>query len=176
NIRTTHDATARGLTVDFYAGDSCEGKPLAREVRNSSTLVWFSEMPGIGALNRNGCVHASTILTPDVDGAHTFYVGGTGAVRLLIDGQEVAVKDHMTEAADIMGTLTRGDATTVSHTLVTGVPVRLDIEMRFALARAQGIWFGCQPPVPPRLLDRAEAAAAGVDVVVLVVGETPDSG
>src|SRR5207249_4046383 len=43
-------------------------------------------------------------------------------------------------------------------------------------ARAQGIWFGCQPPVSPGLLERAEAAAADADVVVLVVGETPDSG
>ncbi len=176
NIRAAHDGTSRGLTVDFYAGETCQGEPIAREVRNSSTLVWFGQMPGIGALNRNGCVHASTILTPDVSGTHTFYVGGTGAVRLLINGQEVASKDQKTPAADIMGTLTRGDSTTVEHTLAAGVPIRLDIEMQFAPARAQGIWFGCQPPVPSGLLDRAETAAADADVVVLVVGETPDSG
>lgn len=176
NIRAAHDGASPGLTVDFYAGESCEGEPLAREVRNSSTLIWFGEMPGIGALNRNGCVHASTILTPDMGGVHTFYVGGTGAVRLLIDGQEVAFKEQKTPAADIMGTLTRGDATTVEHTLASGIPARLDIEMRFDPARAQGIWFGCQPPIPPGLLDRAVDVAAHADIVVLIVGETPDSG
>jgi beta-glucosidase len=115
-------------------------------------------------------------VTPERDGVYRFYYGGTGTVRLLIDGQEVGVRPSPVVGGDVMGHLLRGEADSVEQPLSAGVPVRLDFEMRFEPARAQGIWFGGKAPELPGYLERAVQQAAEAALVVLVIGETAESG
>lgn len=164
-----------GLTLDYYA-DHDTATTAASEVRNASTVVWFGDMPGGCATTRAGRVHASTIFTPAADGAHTFYFGGTGDVTISIDGQPMGARPSPVVGGDVMGHLLRGDSDSIACAARAGVPLRLDYEMRFAAARAQGIWFGILAPEPAGHMDRAAQAAAGASLVVLVVGETAESG
>lgn len=175
NVTATDD-DAPGLSVSFYAGEDCTGEPLAREVRHGGTLVWFGDMPGGLATTRPGCIRASTTLTPETDGRYGIYYGGTGTVRLLVDGREAGVRPSQVAGGDVMGQLLRGDADMITVDLAAGVPVRLDFEMRWGAARAQGIWFGGKAPEQPGHLQRALQAAADAALVVLVVGETSESG
>ncbi|MBV8577602.1 MAG: glycoside hydrolase family 3 C-terminal domain-containing protein, partial [Acetobacteraceae bacterium] len=59
--------------------------------------------------------------------------------------------------------------------LTAGVPVQVDLRVTFGPARAHSLHFGCRPPSPPDLLERAVAAAKAADAVALVVGENQDS-
>jgi beta-glucosidase len=176
NVKTAPDGASSGLSVSYYSGENFEGAPVAQETRYGSTLVWFGDMPGGMSSNRPGSLRVSTVLTPETDGLYNFYFGGTGAVRLLIDGQSVGFHDPQLQAADVMGALLRGDANVISYKLSAGVAVRLDVEMSWSSGRAQGIWYGCQPPQRSGLLDRAVQAAREAKLAVLVVGETADSG
>jgi beta-glucosidase len=176
DVRAAHDGDARGWSVDFFEGHDFAGDPLAHEVRHGSTMVWFGDMPGGLSTSRPGSIRASTILTPEMDGTYRLFYGGTGTVRLLADGREVGVRPSQVEGGDVMGPLLRGDADMIEYPLAAGVPVRLDFEMRFEPARAQGIWFGGKAPELSGHLERAVQAAASADLVVLVVGETSESG
>lgn len=174
-VRAAHD-DAPGLSVAFYAGEECAGEPLAREVRHGGTLVWFGDMPGGLSTARPGCIRASTVLTPETDGVYSIYYGGTGTVRLLVDGREAGVRPSQVAGGDVMGQLLRGDSDIVEVALSAGVPVRLDFEMRWGAGRAQGIWFGGKAPEQSGHLQRAVQAAEDAKLVVLVVGETSESG
>ena len=75
-----------------------------------------------------------------------------------------------------MGHLLRAEAGYLELELRAGEAVELEYRMTFAGARAQGLWFGAQPPEVPDLLSRAVDAAAQAEQVALIVGETADSG
>ena len=173
-IHPPDDHEARGFAVEFF-GDHDLHTPLAREVRNTSSLVWFGAMPGIGPLDRAGGLRASAIFTPEADGEYAFYIGGTGQVQLQLDGANVAQWDGLKTAADLMGALKRGDSTTHLATLQAGVAVRIDIELRFQPGRAQGLWMGCRPPAAHGDFESAVTAASKADAVILIVGETQES-
>lgn len=111
-VRAAHD-DAPGLSVAFYNGEDCSGEPAAREVRHGGTLVWFGAMPGGLSTTRPGCIKASTTLTPEADGTYRIYFGGTGTVRLLLDGYEVGARPSQFATL----TLGPGAAETVSISL-----------------------------------------------------------
>ncbi|MEH3035449.1 MAG: glycoside hydrolase family 3 C-terminal domain-containing protein [Sphingomonas adhaesiva] len=168
---------APGMTVDYFAGHDFTAAPLGSETRNTNSLTWFGGMPGVGAFDRAGGVRASGIVTPAVSGTHRLHIGGTGSVRLLLDGREIFAADRHIAPADIMGVLKGGDSETVDVDLVAGMPVRIDAELRFEPARAQGLWYGLRAPGDAEtLLAEAEALAQEADAVLLVLGETADSG
>lgn len=174
-VRDLGDGT-RGMTVDFFASHDFDLPPIFSETRDTNSLTWF-EMPGGASPNSEGGVRAAGFYTPQVDGEHTFYVGATGPVRLLIDGNEVYRKDDKIAASDLMGILKSGEAESVTLPLQAGKPVKVEAELRQAPFRAQGLWYGVRAPDnPAAMLARAEAAAREADLVLLIVGESSDSG
>jgi beta-glucosidase len=171
---TTGDADAApGLSVAYFLEDTPEDRPLAREVRTSGSMVWF-QMPGIGVPDKRGRVRVTGMLTPNVSGVYTFLTGSSAAFQLALDGEPVAAQPEPPPIDD-MGALIRPDLVSVERQLEAGVPVRVELNVRFGPARAHSLHFGCRPPTPPDLLDRAVAAAAGAHAVVLIVGESQDS-
>lgn len=161
-----------GVTVEILDTD---GDVLFSEVRRTSLLVWFAEMPGLGALTKGGGIRVRTRLIAKHAGTHQFLFGGTGATTLSIDGEAVGQHDPQAAPADIMGVLMRGDSEAATRDLQAGEQVDLDYLMRFEPARAQGIWFGCAEPQPADMTERAVALAEKADVAVLVVGDSQDS-
>jgi len=156
-----------------------EGRQVHEEVRHASSLIWFKHMPGVGdllALEGTANVTACAVMQAQRSGVHRFFLGGTGEVRLSIDGQVHAGFDGVTLSGDIMGKLMQSPHTTVDVALEEGQQVSLEFSMNIGRSLAHGVWFGCRPPEPGNLLAQAVALARSVDSVVLMVGETADAG
>nr|WP_246580530.1 glycoside hydrolase family 3 C-terminal domain-containing protein [Deinococcus aestuarii] len=172
----TADGGERGLTVEYVPGTDAGAEPTFREVRRTSTLVWFAGMPGGLATGQPGTVRARTRLRPVLSGTYRLFYGGTGDVTFLVNGVERGRRPSPVVSGDVMGHLLRGEADHLDLDLTAGEEVRLEYVMTFGPARAQGLWYGARPPGVPDLLARAERLAARSEQVVLVVGETADSG
>lgn len=171
------DGCTRGMTVSFFGGHDFSGAPLFQETRDTNSLTWFAGMPGMDAFDRPGGVRAAGRFTAPVDGDYRLHIGGTGSVTLLVDGEAVYSASRSIAPGDIMGVLKGGDSDHVVLSLEAGRCYLIEAELRFEPARAQGLWYGVATPGDPEtLLARAEAAARDADAVVLVLGETSDSG
>lgn len=174
--RDLGDGSLAGMTIDYFADDTAAGAPRFSETRNTNSLVWFVGVHDQGAWDRPAAIRASGLFRAASDGEHHFYVGGTGAVVMRVDGREILRRDEPVAASDVMGKLKRGDADSAAVTLDTGREVLVEVEFRYTPARVQGLWYGVRAPgTPDELRARAVAAARAADAVVLVVGETSDS-
>jgi beta-glucosidase len=175
-LRTLGDGCTRGMTLDYFDNAACAGAPLLSEIRDTNSLTWFHGVHPAGALQKEAATRASGIYTAAASGPHRFYVGGTGALRLLVDGIEVFRRDEQLAPGDVMGRLKSGDADSVSVELRAGQEVEVVVELRYTAARCQGLWYGVRGPDSNQaMLERALAAARAADAVVLVVGETSDA-
>lgn len=170
------DGCTRGMTLDYFDNPDCAGSPLLSETRDTNSLTWFHGVHAAGALQQAAATRASGIVTAAVDGPHRFYIGGTGALRLVVDGVEVFRRDEQLAPGDVMGRLKSGDADSVTVDLRAGQVVTVVAELRYSPARCQGLWYGVRgPDSNEAMMARAVAAARAADAVVLVVGETSDA-
>ena len=174
--RDIGDAATAGMTIDYFARPGCAGAPLASETRDTNSLVWFTGVHDIGVFTSAASIRASGIYTPSQSGAHRVYLGGTGAVRMQVDGRLVLSRDEAVAASDTMGKLKRGDADEAVVDLTEGVAVPIVVEFDYLPARVQGLWYGLRAPdTAEAMLSRAIDAAGRADAVILIVGETSDS-
>ncbi|NIA52381.1 glycoside hydrolase family 3 protein [Massilia sp. TW-1] len=170
------DGCTRGMTLDYFDNPDCVGTAILSETRDTNSLTWFHGVHAAGALQQAAATRASGVVTANADGPHRFYVGGTGALRLLVDGVEVFRRDEQLAPGDVMGRLKSGDADSVAVDLRAGQEVAVVAELRYTPARCQGLWYGVRgPDSNEAMLARAVAAARAADAVVLVVGETSDA-
>jgi beta-glucosidase len=174
--RVLDDGCTRGMTLDYFDNPDCAGAPLLSETRDTNSLTWFHGVHPAGALQQAAATRASGVYTAQAGGPHRFYVGGTGALRLLVDGVEVFRRDEQLAPGDVMGRLKSGDADCVTVDLQAGQQVEVVVELRYTAARCQGLWYGVRGPDSiDAMLARAVACARAADAVVLVVGETSDA-
>ncbi len=174
--RDLGDGATDGMTVDYFASHDFTAAPLLSETRNTNSLTWFS---GVHALDtqKPGAVRASGVFMPTQSGAHTFYVGATGSVRLRVNDKVLFERASDLKAADVMGALKSGDADSVSIDLKAGEPAAVVAELTFQPARVHGLWYGIRgPDAADAMFARAVDLAKKSDVVFLIVGETADSG
>jgi len=171
-IVTARDRDVRGMNVDYFLGESSE--PVVQEVRTAGNLIWNLRMPGMGRIDREGRVRVSAVLFPDETGAYTFYTGSSAAFELRVDGQRVLSQGPQPPQDDTAVAI-RPPILNAERRLAAGVPVTLELEMRFGPSRAHSLHFGCQPPVRGDLLERAVAAAQEAGAVFLIAGETQDT-
>jgi beta-glucosidase len=174
--RSLDDGSTRGMTIDYFDNADLAGPPVLSETRDTNSLTWFHGVHEAGALQAHAGTRASGIFTATESGEHRFYVGGTGALRLAIDGAELFRRDEQLAPGDVMGRLKSGDADSVAIVLEAGRMVEVVVELRYAPARCQGLWYGVRGPgTAEAMLANAVQAAREADVVILVVGETSDA-
>lgn len=174
--RDLGDGCTVGMTIDYFDDAAMSGTPRFSETRATNSLVWFVGVHEQGAWDRDAAIRARGWFTPETDGDYRFYLGGTGAVTMTVDGTEVLRRDEAVAASDVMGTLKRGDADCAVVPLAAGRDVLVEIVFRHTPARVQGLWFGVRAPDSAQAMhDRAVALARSADAVILVVGETSDS-
>jgi beta-glucosidase len=174
--RNIGDDARHGMTIDYFASREIAGDPVASETRNTNSLVWFVGVHELGVFTSPAAIRASGFYTATQSGPHRVYLGGTGAVRMLVDGREVLRRDEEVAASDTMGKLKRGDADEAEIMFTAGQTVPITVEFRYSVARVQVLWYGLRgPDTAQSMLSRAVAAARAADAVILVVGETSDS-
>ncbi|MET0265076.1 MAG: glycoside hydrolase family 3 C-terminal domain-containing protein [Duganella sp.] len=174
--RALDDGCTRGMTVDYFDNDAFAGEPVLSETRNTNSLTWFHGVHEAGALQAHAGTRASGVYTAAESGEHLLYVGGTGALRLLVDGEELFRRDEQLAPGDVMGRLKSGDADSIAITLEQGRSITVVVELRYTAARCQGLWYGVRGPgSAAAMLAAAEDAARNADAVILMVGETSDA-
>ncbi len=175
--RDLGDGLAAGVTVDYFGSHDFSLAPVTSETRNTNSLTWFGGMPGtLLIMDRPAGIRLTGVFTPELTGAHTFLVGGTGSVSMSVDGSVVVSHEQVVLPKDVMGMLKGGDAETATVDLVAGSSVLVRIEFRYTPARAQGVWFGVHTPERAEaMLEQAEEAARAAQAVLLFVGETADA-
>lgn len=174
--RDIGDGCLTGMTVDYFASDDLTAAPVKSETRDTNSLTWFFGVHEAGAFQQAAATRASGRFKAASAGDHLLYIGGTGALRLLVDGKELFRRDDQIAASDVMGKLKGGDADTVVVTLAAGQTIEITAELHYTPARCQGLWFGLRAPdTAEAMMARAVSAAAQADIVLLVVGETSDA-
>jgi beta-glucosidase len=167
-----------GLDVSFFS-DKNASQPVHKEIRNTTSMVWFKDMPGIGnllKLENEARIEACTVFIPGRSGSYRFCIGGTALASLRINDEDCLSYDGQAVSGDIMGKLMQSEYACVDRFLVAGNPVTLTFNLSFGPSIAHGLWFGCQPPQDENLLEQAVELAERSDNVVLMVGETADAG
>jgi beta-glucosidase len=172
-IVTARDSSVPGMNVDYYVAEN-SSTPAVEEVRTAGNLIWNLRMPGMGRIERGGRVHVSAIIHPQESGVHTFSTGSSSEFELQIDGKTALSQGPQPPTEDTAVAI-RPPILTTTCTLEAGVPVAIELDMPFGPARTHSLHFGCLPPVPDDLMERAVNAARQADVVFLVVGETQDT-
>lgn len=169
-------AIPMAMTVEYFSSADCSGELGFSEVRTTNSLVWFQGQHTQSRFDVPGSIRSTGTFTAEKAGAYKFYLGGTGAVRMLVDGTELLVAGGVLEAKDVMGTLKRGDADMAELALEAGQQVTVMVEFAYTGARCQGLWYGIRSPDNPEaMMARAVNAARDADAVFLIVGETSDS-
>lgn len=174
--RDLGDGCIKGMTLDYFDNADLSGKPVLSETRDTNSLTWFHGVHEAGALQANAGTRASGWFRATESGEHQFYVGGTGALRLLVDGKEYFRRDEQLKPGDVMGRLKSGDADCVGIPLEQGIAVEVVVELRYTAARCQGLWYGIRGPGgAEQMMAAAVQAAQQADAVILMVGETSDA-
>ncbi|MEU9060271.1 glycoside hydrolase family 3 C-terminal domain-containing protein [Streptomyces sp. NPDC048430] len=155
-----------GVLLEHIRG----GATVLSEVRGDSAFIWFGQVPGVGPTTEPGLLRLTAVFTPDADGCWTFGAGGSGAVVVSMDGVVLA-RRAAPAAADVMGQVARAETSTGEVELTAGQSVTVVVEMTGEGSRVQALTVSCAPPAAPGALERARAAAARADAVVLVVGD-----
>jgi beta-glucosidase len=154
----------------FLDGD---GNEVLRDERDSTRLLFFG--PPSPDLPARWSVRASGTFTPEVSGPFQVTLVQAGRARVLVDGQVVVdgVTDPPPPGKAIFGMGSEQVEGTVE--LVAGTPAELVIELSNEGAPlVVAAVVGVRPQPPADLLERAVAAAAAADAVVLVVGTNDD--
>jgi len=174
--RMLGDGCERGMTIEYFDHPDCAGSPMLEETRDTNSLTWFHGVHPAGALQCSAATRASGRFKPTRSGEHHFYLGGTGALRILVDGKEVFRRDEQLAPGDVMGRLKSGDADSVAVALQQDREVLVVFELRYSAARCQGLWFGVRgPDSAQEMMERAVQLAGQADAVILMVGETSDA-
>jgi beta-glucosidase len=173
-----------GFDVDWFADDSFGGSPAGSGPGSAGDPVAHSHLPeanlyglepppasGLAAGHAGWSFRAHTVLTPTISGSHVFTLVQGGFARVIVGGETVidGFVDRPPRGTAFYGVGSVEVEAAVE--LTAGEPVEVVIE--FATGRPSGaLRVGLRPPEPADIMDRAAAAAAEADAVVLVVGTT----
>jgi beta-glucosidase len=172
--RTAPSLLARFAT-DFFAGREHAGPVVGtRTFPDGRLLLIDAAPPGVDIANFS--YRATATYVPDETGPHTFsLVQMSGRARVLVGGRVVidGVANPPGPGTEFFGF---GSAEAEAQVeLVSGQAVEVAVEF----AERDGVFLrgaklGLRRPAPPDLLDRAVAAAADADAVVVMVGTNDD--
>ncbi|MGH8564885.1 MAG: beta-glucosidase H [Gammaproteobacteria bacterium] len=170
---TTPDGTP-GLVLEFFADPDLAGPVVYRRVSPDCRLLFVGE-PAPEVPAETFSFRATGRFTPTDTGPHTFTLVQAGRARVLVDGEIVldGTTDPPPPGQKLCGFGSEEIAASVE--LVARRPCELVIEYSSRdTAMLRGVEIGCRLPSSDDLLDRAVAAAATADAVILLVGTNDD--
>jgi beta-glucosidase len=161
----------RGVRVRFL--DDAE-RELFAEDRLATSFLWFG---GDAPVARAAIIEATTVWTPSRTETVRFGFAAVGRGQVSIDGEILVEDDALPEGADLGAAILSPPTLTAVTDVVAGRDYEVTVRLSSppadgGLAGIKALTFGIQPDDsdPEGLLVEAERAAAGADVVVLVVG------
>jgi beta-glucosidase len=165
---------SRPVLLQYFASTDLTGEPVnTRWVKNIGGAFFGRNIDGLDPL-RFSCRYQATYV-PTRSGTHRFGVSGVGRTRVLVDGTEVC--DNWT--APVVGSSMFGWGTEEvvgEADLVESRRYQVTVEYSHDAAHeveATAVRLGILEPTRDLLAPAVDAARAA-DVVVLVVGATPD--
>jgi beta-glucosidase len=159
NLRTGGANSQPGLNAEYFANDSFSGTPVLKRVDADVDFEWNNISPGPGVPPGNYSVRWTGELVPPVDGDYRLGGSTDGGYRIYLDGKKF-VDDSAPHGNRTMTTLVHLQA---GHPY----PIRMEYFHAWWEATARLLWL------PPNLSQDAVNAARKADVVIAVVGITP---
>ena len=164
----------KGFSVDVFSGNDCDGEVVHRTSTTDGKVLL---LPGIDPELPRGPIafRATSIFTPTTSGPHTISMLQMGSACLSVDGTVIFDGiTHPTPRGDAYFGIARRELTAVRD-LHAGQGYELDIEfVSTERSWIQGAEIGCKPVPDPDMMDRAVAAAASADAVIVIVGTNND--
>jgi beta-glucosidase len=158
-FRTGGANSQPGLNAEYFANTKLVGEPALKRVDSAINFEWNNVSPARGLPPGNYSVRWSGELIPPVDGDYRLGVNTDGGSRLFLDGKKI-VDDWNPHGARVMTTLVHLQA---GH----AYSIRMEYSHTWWESTARLLWL------PPNLAQEAVDAARKADVVIAVVGLTP---
>ncbi|CAB4859110.1 unannotated protein [freshwater metagenome] len=163
-----------GFLVEVFAGNDCDGDVVHRTTLDDGKVLL---LPGIDPTLPRGPIafRATSSFTPTKSGPHIISMLQLGSACLSINGNVIFDGiTHPTPRGDAYFGLARKELT-AEIPLRVGERYELDIEfVSTERSWMQGVEIGCKPVPDPDMMDRAVAAAATADAVIVIVGTNND--
>jgi len=160
---TSADRKQSGLKGEVFSNQRLDGDHSAMRVDKQIDLQWDEAQPAASIPTTKASIRWTGVLIPPATGEYIMSVAVEGLVRLLIDGKPVI------------------DAWKKNRAHIISNPVQLNagqvynVQLEYGQTTPKGrIQFGWRMPGKDDALDRAMAAAAQADHIVLTLGLTPD--
>jgi beta-glucosidase len=191
-FRPSAGSTEEGLKAEYFAGTSMDGKPVISRVDPQIDFDWTSTSPLPGNSTTGFGVRWTGVLVPPAPGKYEFTLrigrcrlcGGEDHFSVNIDGKQVAVVGSSPPASGMGSTLINGTTGlpqdprnsapprfTIDFAASRPLPITIEMTRSSALQGA-GVSLDWQPPADV-LLKQAVDAAKGADLVVAMVGLSP---
>src|SRR5437016_10482536 len=158
-LRTGGRNSPPGLNGEYFANVNLSGSAVLKRTDANVDFEWNNVSPGPGVPAGNYSVRWTGELVPPVDGDYRLGGSTDGGYRIYLDGKKF-VDDSGPHGARTMTTLVHLQA---GHPY----PIRMEYFHTWWEATARLLWL------PPNLSQEAVNAARKADVVIAVVGITP---
>ena len=158
-LRTGGRNSQPGLNGEYFANVNLSGSAVLKRTDANVDFEWNNVSPGPGVPAGNYSVRWTGELVPPVDGDYRLGGSTDGGYRIYLDGKKF-VDDSGPHGARTMTTLVHLQA---GH----AYPIRMEYFHTWWEATARLLWL------PPNLSQEAVNAARKADVVIAVVGITP---
>jgi beta-glucosidase len=158
-LRTAGSNSHPGLNAEYFGNTSLSGSPVLKRVDASVDFEWNNVSPGPEVPAGNYSVRWTGELVPPVDGDYRLGGNTDGGYRIFLDGKKF-MDDWAPHGTRTMTTLVHLQA---GH----AYPIRMEYAHTWWEATARLLWL------PPNLSQEAVNAARKADVVIAVVGITP---
>ena len=158
-LRTGGRNSQPGLNGEYFANVNLSGSAVLKRTDANVDFEWNNVSPGPGVPAGNYSVRWTGELVPPVDGDYRLGGSTDGGYRIYLDGKKF-VDDSGPHGARTMTTLVHLQA---GH----AYPIRMEYFHAWWEATARLLWL------PPNLSQEAVNAARKADVVIAVVGITP---
>jgi beta-glucosidase len=184
------DAKAEGLKAEYFAGDSFAGKPVLSRIDPEVNFDWDSVNPLPGHAAGGFSVRWTGVIVPPASGTYDFTLrtdrcrqcSAGDHVSIVVDGKQVASVDTGAPPQGAGVARANGQGTGAPRPRGPGhftlqfadtQPQTIQIEMtRGSSSMGSGISLSWTPPTDI-LLQRAVEAAKNADVVIAMVGLSP---
>jgi beta-glucosidase len=158
-LRTGGSNSQLGLNAEYFANTNLSGSPVLKRVDAGVDFQWNNVSPGLGVPAGNYSVSWTGELVPPVDGDYRLGGSTDGSYRIFLDGKKF-MDDWAPHGTRTMTTLVHLQA---GHAYA----IRMEYAHTWWESTARLLWL------PPNLSQEAVNAARKADVVIAVVGITP---